>query len=246
MADVHCHLLPGIDDGSPDWETTLEMARMAAADGITHIVCTPHANDVYRYDREAHGALLAEAQERIGQSPRLSLGCDFHLSYSNFQDALRRAERYCIGNTHYLLVEFSDFAIAPNTAELLQELRAAGMTPIITHPERNPILSRELETVLQWAEEGALVQVTGSALVGRWGKKAEQTAHTLLEAGAVHVLASDGHNLTGRPPVLSAARDAVARQYGDEVARALVSDNPAAIVVGEPIPFYLSAEPSAE
>src|SRR4051794_22040261 len=85
MIDVHCHLLPAVDDGSKSWETTRAMLRVAAEDGITHIVCTPHANDEFPYDRPAHLALTAQAQEMAGEWPQLILGCDFHLSFDNIQ-----------------------------------------------------------------------------------------------------------------------------------------------------------------
>jgi protein-tyrosine phosphatase len=241
LVDIHCHLLPGIDDGSPAWDTTLAMARMAVGDGIRHIVCTPHANEEFAYDRAAHTGLLAEAQARIGPDLRLTLGCDFHLSFKNFEDVLRRPDRYCIGETRYLLVEFSDFGIAPNTAELLEELIDSGITPIITHPERNAILQQNLPMVLEWACLGVLVQVTASALLGRWGRRASFAAHQLFENASVHVLASDAHGVSGRPPILSDAYLAVTERYGEELARLLLSDNPAAIVSGQPLPMATPA-----
>jgi protein-tyrosine phosphatase len=109
------------------------------------------------------------------------------------------------------------------------------MTAIITHPERNPILQRTPERVLDWVSQGSLVQVTASALTGRWGDQARRTAHWLLERGAVHVLATDAHDDKHRPPILSAARDIVRGTYGDEMAHRLVEENPAAIVAGNPL-----------
>ncbi|MBV8206588.1 MAG: exopolysaccharide biosynthesis protein [Acidobacteria bacterium] len=244
MIDIHCHILPGVDDGSPDWETSLAMCRMAASDGIRHIVATPHANDEYVYDRERLQGLTDELRSRVAADPvvgaeglTLSLGCDFHLSYENFRDAIQRPERYCIEGTKYLLVEFSDFVIPQNTDELFRQMGDEGIIPIITHPERNAILIRDLNTVLRWAEGGAVVQVTGNSLFGRWGGKAEKAAKWLLERGAVHVLASDAHGTGGRPPVLSEARKIVEKSHGLQMASALVVENPAAIVAGNPLPM---------
>src|SRR5439155_1078357 len=128
MVDIHCHILPGVDDGARDWETSLAMCRMAARDGIRHIVATPHANDEFAYDRNRLAALLAELRTRVAADPELSgtpltfsLGCDFHLSFENFRDALNQPDRYCIEGTRYLLVEFSDYMIPANTEDLFSQ-----------------------------------------------------------------------------------------------------------------------------
>jgi protein-tyrosine phosphatase len=119
-------------------------------------------------------------------------------------------------------------------------LGGKGITPIITHPERHPLLQKSLTRVLEWAEQGCAIQVTGSALRGSWGEHASKAAKWLLEREAVHVLATDAHGTKHRAPVLSLARDVVAEIAGAEVARALVEDNPRAIVSGEPLPYFRS------
>src|SRR5258706_7929293 len=237
MVDIHCHILPEVDDGAKSWEMALEMCRMAAADGVEHIVATPHANHEYEYNRERHEQTLDRLRSITGGLVTLSLGCDFHFSYENIQDAMLHPERYCIGNTRYLLVEFSDFAISPMTGEFLQQLMAAGLTPIITHPERNPILQRTPQKVVEWASLGALIQVTGNSLTGRWGAPAKKMAQFLAKLGAVHVLASDAHDTKNRPPLLAGARDEMTKLAGKEAAQAMVQNNPQAIVNGKPIPF---------
>jgi protein-tyrosine phosphatase len=237
MVDIHSHILPEVDDGARTWEIALGMCRLAAADGIDHIVATPHANHEYEYNRERHEQTLDRLRHIAGGIMTFSLGCDFHFSYENIKDALQHPERYCIGNTHYLLVEFSDFAISPMTGEHLLQLMGTGITPILTHPERNPLLQRNPRQVMEWVKQGALVQVTGNALTGRWGGVAKKAAQFLVKQHAVHVLASDAHSLKDRPPVLAAARDEMAKLAGQEAAKAMVEDNPRAIVSGRPIPF---------
>src|SRR5207249_3152336 len=111
---------------------------------------------------------------------------------------------------------------------------------IITHPERNPILQSQLERVLQWVESGAVVQITADSLSGRWGPRAKTSAKFLLDHAAVHVVATDAHGSRNRPPLLSEARKLVKKNYGEEIARALVDDNPAAIVAGEPLSYFPS------
>jgi len=237
VIDIHCHLLPAVDDGSKSWETTRAMLRVAAEDGITHIVCTPHANDEYAYDRAAHLALVAQAQEVAGDWPQLILGCDFHLSFDNIQDALAHPRRYTIGSTPYLLVEFSDFAVAPGVLDSIHRLIAAGMQPIITHPERNNYLGRNHDVLRRLVELGCFVQVTASALTGYWGDAVKACAEQLLHQRLVHLLASDAHDAVRRAPRLSAGRDAAQKLAGAEAATALVEANPRAVVEGKPLPW---------
>ena len=235
MIDIHSHILPGIDDGSKSWEITLAMCRLAIRDGIAHIVATPHADDTYGYSRDRVRETVAELDEKIGDQLGFSIGCDFHLSFENIEDAISHPHRYTIASKQYLLVELSDYGIPPQVNEGLLRLHAAGMVPIITHPERNVILQRGPERVLEWVDAGCLVQVTASAVTGYWGAIARRIAMWLLEQDAVHVLATDAHDDKNRPPILSQARDAVSKRFGTDFARALVLDNPAAIVAGQPL-----------
>ena len=238
MIDIHCHILAEVDDGPKSWDTAQEMCRIAAADGIEHIVATPHANERYHYDRKYLVAVLAYLRQRAGEAPKLSLGCDFHLSYENIQDVLTRPERYTIEGSHYLLVELNNYSVPVQLDDCFARLGEAGLTPVITHPERNPILQATPQRILRWVELGCAVQVTASALTGPGGDRALRTAKWLLECDSVHVLASDAHNAKNRPPVLSAGRDAVAKICDADVAQALVDDNPRAIVSGQPLPYF--------
>ncbi len=214
------------------------MCRAAAADGITHMVASPHANDRYHYDREYMQGLVAHLQQLVGDTPKIILGCDFHLSYENIQDALANPSRYVIGNTRYLLVEFSNYGIPQHATDSFLKLGDRGMTVIITHPERNPILRDSLQRVVEWAEQGCIIQMTGSALTGFWGDRTRRAAYWLLEHQAVHVLATDAHDMQKRIPILSESRDSAADIVGDEVAGALVEGNPAAIVNNQPLPYF--------
>ena len=230
MIDIHSHILPEVDDGPKSWETAVAMCRMAAADGIEHMVATPHSNDRYFYDREYLSGLLQNLQQRIGDRPKLSLGCDFHLSLENMQAALVTPEKYRIGSGRYLLVEFSNFGIPVQIDEWLGQMVELGTRPILTHPERNPILQQTGERVLQWVELGCAVQITASAITGSWGAKAKDMALWFLKEKAVHFLATDAHDTARRPPVLSEARKVVAKQFGEALANSLVEDNPRAVV----------------
>lgn len=211
---------------------------MAADDGIEHIVATPHANERYQYDRQHLSSNLEYLRVLVGRTPQLSLGCDFHLSYDNLQDVVISPERYTIEGSHYLLVELSNYSIPTQINECFTRMADVGITPVITHPERNPILQQTPQRVLQWVDQGCAVQVTASAVTGGWGLKVARAAEWLFERDAVHVLATDAHDTKHRIPSLSAARDKVAKLYGNQIAKALVDDNPRAIIGDKPMPYF--------
>jgi protein-tyrosine phosphatase len=238
MVDIHCHILPEVDDGPRSWDTSLEMCSIALADGITHIVATPHANHEYAYDRERHLERLRELQGRAPAGLSFSLGCDFHFSYENVEDAIAHPERYAISGTSYLLIELSDYSVPPAMTDNIFKLSSVGLKVILTHPERNPILQANPQTVLTWANSGCIVQVTAGSILGFWGKVAKKTARWLMDRDAVHVLASDAHDPLRRPPVLSEAVQIVSHWTDHDVATAMVLDNPRAIVNDEKLPFF--------
>jgi protein-tyrosine phosphatase len=236
MIDIHHHLLFGLDDGSTDIETSVAMAEVAASDGITHIVCTPHANFQYAFDPAVNQEKLQLLRSRLDGKVTLGLGCDFHLSFDNIDDAKKNPAKYTINGKQYLLVEFADMLIPPHMTQVLYEFVISGIQPIITHPERNPTILKGPHRLDEWIAGGSFVQVTASSLTGRFGRQAMAFAHTLLDQNKVHFLATDAHNLTSRPPVLSEARALVAEKYGHETANRLCVENPKAVFYGEPLP----------
>jgi protein-tyrosine phosphatase len=238
VVDIHSHILPEVDDGPKSWDVSVAMCRMAAADGITHQVATPHANDRYHYDRPFLRGLVTRLQELVGDSPKLSLGCDFHLSYDNMQDVVAHPDRYAIEDSRYMLVERRNYSVPPQTTDCFLKLGDCSMTAVITHPERNPILRENPQRVVEWAEQGCVIQMTGSALTGFWGERVRRVARWLLEHNAVHVLATDAHDTEKRIPVLSTGRDAAAEICGEDVADALVEGNPTAIIHSQPLPYF--------
>ncbi|HEX3470139.1 MAG TPA: CpsB/CapC family capsule biosynthesis tyrosine phosphatase, partial [Silvibacterium sp.] len=191
MIDIHHHLLFGLDDGSPDIETSVAMVEAAVANGITHIVCTPHANSRYAFDPEVNRKRLEELQTRVNRKISLGLGCDFHLSYDNIEDALKNRTKYTINEKQYLLVEFDDLMIPPSMNDAFYELMVAGMQPIITHPERNMTIQRHPERMKDWLRQGCLVQITAASLTGRFGRTAQSMAQQFLENDWVNILATD-------------------------------------------------------
>ena len=240
MVDLHHHLLPGVDDGSPDLGTSLAMVEMAMEDGITHIVATPHANEHFPYDRDGNAALLQQIREalpsRVAVKVTLGLGADFHLDFENTEDARLNPARYSINGGGYLLIELPDTSIPPRIDEVLYELRVSGLTPILTHPERNATLQRSRSRLREWMRADLLVQVTAGSLTGTFGKVAERVAWELMENRWVHFVSSDAHNLTRRTPRLSEAHHAVATRMGEETAQRLFVTNPLAVFENRPLP----------
>ncbi len=235
MIDIHSHILAGQDDGAGSFEESVAMVRMAAGAGTTDIVASPHCSDEYRFEPETVAEKIAELQSAVGESPVIHFGCDFHLNPENIEDALRSPGKYSIDCHGYLLVEFSDYLIPKTAAEIFAALIASGMRPIITHPERNALLRRSLADLESWVEQGCIVQVTAQSLLGRFGNSARNTSEVLMNRGLVHTLASDGHDLKYRPPVLRVVYEHVIRSYGEDTAARLCVSNPRAILDGAPV-----------
>lgn len=237
MIDLHCHLLPGIDDGPPDLATALEMARIAAADGITLTACTPH---IYPglYNNEADQILAAVAAFRLqlqeaGIPLEITTGADIQL-VPELLDGLNSGRFPTLHGSRYFLFEPPHHTVPPRFQDLIFNVLAAGYVPVITHPERLTWLD---EAHYPWfadaAGQGAWIQVTAGALTGRFGAGTQYWAERFLDDGLVHLLATDAHHTRRRPPLLAEGREAAARWVGPEEAQRLVADRPQAIIVDQ-------------
>lgn len=242
MIDIHHHLLFALDDGPKDLDSAVAQAEAAAADGITHIACTPHANSAWEFSPETNRERLQAIRERVGDRLTLGLGCDFHLSRENIVEALEKPAKFTINNGRYLLVEFAEFTIPEQIGDTFDEFRSLGMTPIITHPERNPLLQQKHERMAEWLRADCLVQITAGSLEGRFGKTAQDLGWELLRKKWVHFIATDAHNLDRRPPHLRVAYEAVARKFDEATAQRLCVENPRAAFENLP----LGEQPQAE
>jgi protein-tyrosine phosphatase len=238
MVDIHCHILPGIDDGPETLEESLAMAEAAIADGITQVIATPHSSDEFFFHFERIRELCADLQARVGTRLELATGCDFHVNAENLAALKQDATRFTLRQKNYLLVEFDEFAIPPSMDQTLYEMRLAGLQPVITHPERNGLLRAQPERLGRWAKLGCAIQVTAGALTGGFGAGAQRDAFTWIEQGLVHFVASDAHNMRGRPITLRPAYEATRKRFGEEIAEALFEKNPRAAWEGQTLPYF--------
>ena len=237
MVDLHCHILPGLDDGATSIEDSLAMAEDAIADGITSVVATPHASSDYKFDYAKVRAACDDLSARLAGRLTVATGCDFHLNHENLVAIRRDPRPFCLNQHNYLLVEFNEFSIPPSMDHTLHELQLAGLRPVITHPERNGILRTHPERLEQWVRHGSLVQITAGSLTGVFGSGPQQEAWAWIARGFVHFICSDAHNTGRRPLKLKFAYDAIADRMGEEVARSYFFDNPLAAFEGRALPY---------
>ncbi|MDP3285744.1 MAG: CpsB/CapC family capsule biosynthesis tyrosine phosphatase [Desulfobacterales bacterium] len=236
MIDLHCHILPGIDDGAKTPEESLKMAEIALRDGIHTIVATPHvlgihSNNVRSVEKSIAG--LTDTFSINGINIRLIPGADVPLS-AGLMDKIKGGEAGTINNNmKYILLELPSYTVPPGTKDLIFELKMNGITPVITHPERNLMIQQNAGIVYDLVIMGALCQITAMSITGDFGEIPRKSAAILLERRLVHVIASDAHSADYRPPVLSKAVEAAANILGNyEEAERMVKDVPAAIVSG--------------
>lgn len=243
FVDIHSHVLPGVDDGAVDEEQSVAMLEMARRHGTSMLVASPHANLFYGYDPSRVERLIGRLQARAPSGLSLIRGCDFHLTFHNVEKALRSPADFAINGRCYLLMELSELTVFANTDSLWSRLEEAGLRIILTHPERNGLLRQRMEVIERWVESGRYMQVTAGSLLGHFGAEAQRFSVRMLEAGLVHFVASDAHDLRHRPPRLDEAYAWLARRYSEEFAARLTMENPLAAVEGRPLPAGRLAPP---
>lgn len=236
MFDIHYHLIFGVDDGPKSIEDSLELAEASIAEGVTHIVATPHASHNYPYQAEVNRERLATLRELLKDRLTLGLGCDFHLSFENLSEAELDPKRFTVNGSNYLLIEFPEQVHIPVYNDVLFRLMGRGVVPIITHPERNDTLLEKPAVVLDWVSAGCLVQVTAASYMGRFGKASQAFARDLTRNNLVHFVASDAHNTRTRRPAMADAFDILKKDFGQQTAERLCIHNPEAVFFGRALP----------
>jgi protein-tyrosine phosphatase len=243
LIDIHSHILWGFDDGSRSVDESAAMVRLAAESGTTDIVATPHANLEYVFQPQLIQERILQLGRIVGPILSIHSGCDFHFYPDHIDLAVQHPSRFTINGKGYLLIEFSDLIIFKETAAMIARLRTAGITSILTHPERNYLLHRRIEDLSAWVKDGLLLQVTAQSLFGRFGADVRKFSEELLARGLVHIIASDAHDCEDRPPRLDLARNHVQKKYGGALAAHLFVRNPSAVLNGFPVPAMPPPEP---
>jgi len=233
VIDLHSHMLPGIDDGAPDLGVSLEMARIAVANGVTIQACTPHIlpsvyNNVGPQIRVATFELQRHLDEQ-GIALRLVTGADAHI-VPNMARALSSGAILSLADTRYVLVEPPHHVAPPRLEYFFFDLLAAGYVPILTHPERLSWIETHYATVVQLFRAGVWMQITSASLTGGFGRRPKYWAERMLNEGLVQILATDAHGARRRPPDLAEGRAAAAKWLGEAEADQLVSVRPQAIL----------------
>ncbi|QCJ44769.1 tyrosine protein phosphatase [Bacillus sp. S3] len=218
MIDIHCHILPGIDDGAQNVEDSITMAKEAVKEGIHTIIATPHLNQQYDNRKLLINEKVEELNQGLqdagvnmkvlpGQEPRI---------YGEIIADIEKGDIQTLNDSQYLFVEFPSSHVPRYTEKLLFDLQLKGLTPIIVHPERNAELMERPGTLYNLVEKGALTQVTASSLCGYFGKKIKNFSNQLIEANLTHFIGSDAHNVLNRTFKMDEAFSLIDSKFGTD------------------------------
>lgn len=239
MIDLHNHILPGLDDGADTWQKSMDMAKLASADGITGIVCTPHWVPG-KYDNQR--ARIIEAVEDLKKhiaeqkiALKIYSGAELRLDIT-LPEKIASGELITINDTGiYALIELPEESIPDNLEDFLWHLALKNIKPIISHVERHPLLHKSPKRLFKWVEMGVLTQLTAASVLDKFSVEIRDFSLMLLEHRLVHILVTDSHGLHLRSPKLSEGYEAVKNIIGEEAARRMVYDLPQAIIDGKEV-----------
>jgi protein-tyrosine phosphatase len=240
MIDLHCHILPGLDDGAVDMAESVEMARIARDEGVRTIVATPH---VFRDGSDPKVlTLMVRKREELAQAlakEKIDLevvsGAEVYFSHEFLDEVRKKRKRLVVNGSAYLFVEFPADHIYAGARNIFFDLLNEGLIPIIAHPERNGGFQKEPALLYELVRMGALAQANSRSFLGGYGTRVRETAVSFLKLNLVQLIASDGHSPRTRSPRMRAAVAEVAKMVGEKAALAMVTANPEAVIKdGEP------------
>lgn len=233
MIDIHCHILPNVDDGSESLEESIEMAKIAESEGITRIVNTSHCHFDFKYKK---GNELKLELEKFNQALKeeninieVLLGNELYYT-SDLIERFDELDFFSMNNSKYILMEFSPINFPKNIEDVIYEIKIRGYIPIIAHAERYKQVQEDVNIVLDCIKEGALIQVNASSILGKNGEKAEDTSKKLLDNNMVHFVATDAHSSNRRRPLIKDSYNYILKNYGKEVSEKLFIENPTAVI----------------
>lgn len=233
MIDIHCHILPNVDDGSQNLEESIEMAKIAESEGITKIVNTSHYHLDFEYKM---GKQLKEELDKFNNilkekniNVQVMLGNELYYT-SDLIEKFDELEFFTINESKYILIEFSPNNFPKNIKDIIYEIKIRGFVPILAHVERYTNIQEDINIILDCIKEGALIQLNASSIIGKNGKIAEATSKNLLDNNMVHFIATDAHSSTRRRPLIREAYDYILNIYGIEVAEKLFEQNALSVI----------------
>ena len=252
MIDLHCHRLPSIDDGASDLQISLQMARMFVADGVRVVACTPHIlPGLYHNTGPGIRAAVAQLKTALTQEGielTLVSGSDAHIA-GDFISGLKTGRVLSLADSRYVLVEPPHHVAPPRLEQFFFDVQAAGYVPVLTHPERLTWINQHYAAIERLARAGVWMQITAGSLTGAFGKNARYWGERMLDEGIVHILATDAHDVSRRPPNLKRGFEHAAKRIGESEALHLVTTRPRGVLLNEspfnlPAPAGAATEPS--
>lgn len=241
MIDLHCHIIPYIDDGARSAHIACAMARHAVQSGVTTIVATPHCNlgrrPNYR-DREYYMILgmFRALLKQEGIDLTVLPGSEVFVRPSNIRALIEENRLVTLNHSRYLLVEFPFDCSGRVISQLLDAIARRGLVPVVAHPERYDAVQDSPQLVARWFSQGYIIQVNKGSLLGRLGSGADLCSNHLLRHGLVHVIAGDAHDMKYRPTGFRSLISAFEPKIGSEYLRLLLHTNPQRIISDLPIP----------
>lgn len=243
MIDLHCHILPGLDDGARSLEEAIAMARIAQADGITKVVATPH---FFRgFANEDNGDLIQSKQNELCQAladQKIQLevfrGAEVHIAHNLFEEIRRRKDELVLNHSSYLFLEFPSDHVYPAVKNLFFDIMNEGLIPIIAHPERNSVFIQNPVILYELIQMGGLAQANRGSFSGLYGSRTQEAASRFLSLNLIHFIATDGHNAHAGAPVLREAFERAASILGEASAKMLVEGNPGAVLEDRDLPYH--------
>ncbi len=237
MIDLHTHILPDWDDGAADQAEAERMIAVARRDGISQIVLTPHVYRMVKDGEDLNGLTgrIRAFREGVGTSEvAIYGGAEVYVHIDMIQHI--KDFGLTVNGTNFVFIEFPAEHVPGGVTKLVFQMMLEGLIPIISHPERNSMVAQAPEILYELIRQGAIGQVTSQSITGGFGRKTQKAAEVFLRHNLVHLIASDAHNPTTRPPRLAEAVERAARIVGRARAEAMVTTVPAAILVNEQIP----------
>lgn len=251
MIDLHCHILPGLDDGAQNLKEALAMAKAAEEDGIRKIVATPHLfRENFHYENlniiERKRNELAQALKNYNIHVEILAGAEVHISHNLIDEIKKNRSHLVLDRSSYMFVEFPPEHVFSGVKELFFELMSEGITPIIAHPERNSVFIHNPSLLYELIQMGGLAQSNSGSFSGMFGSEVEAAVFRFLELNLIHFIGSDAHNANSKAPKLSDAVKRAEAIVGEEVADDFVRGNPQAILDDMELPHLLEPVNQAE